>query len=60
MQIRGEPLAPVKGRLLNIDDRGSSIKGNSTFAVNIFFENTARQRLRRFVSMAKLEGIILF
>jgi hypothetical protein len=42
-----EPLIPGKVRLLSIDAPGSGIKGNSTFAVNIFFEAAGEPEIKK-------------
>jgi hypothetical protein len=42
-----EPLVPGTVRLLSIDIPGSGIKGNSTFAANIFFEAVGEPEIRK-------------
>jgi hypothetical protein len=42
-----EPLAPGKVRLLDMNAPGSGIKGNSTFVVNIFFEENGKAEIKR-------------
>jgi hypothetical protein len=52
-----EPLAPGKVRLLSIDVPGSGIKGNSAFAVNIFFEAVGEPEIRKACFYGLGEGL---
>lgn len=58
--VSKEPLAPGRVRLLSIDVQGSGIKGNSSFAVNIFFEADAKTEIKKACFYGLGEGLNCF
>jgi hypothetical protein len=55
-----EPLASGELRLLSMDVLGSGIKGNSSFAVNIFFEAAGKPEIKRACFYGSGEGPYCF
>jgi hypothetical protein len=59
-RVPKEPLAPGKVRLVGIDVPGSGIKGNSTFAVNIFYLADDKPEIKRACFSGLGEGAYCF
>ena len=55
-----EPLTSGEVRLLSMDVLGSGIKGNSSFAVNIFFEAAGKPEIKRACFYGSGEGPYCF
>ena len=58
--VSKKPLAPGEVRLLSIDVLGGGIKGNSSFAVNIFFEAADSADIKRACFYGPGEGPYCF